>query len=303
MKLKTEAISKNEFNQYLQNHSDFGFELRILHDLKKRGFHAEHGGHYDDPVTQKSREFDIRTISEYGNDMRVCLAIECKNIKPHFPLLVSTTPREQFESFISFISDSEFNKSPPDDSLLGQTKNMARIFEKTTQPCRHTMCELYKEGDFVGRSTAQIGKNSQGEIVSNDSEIYEKWGQAISSIKKVIEWLPRRDDGTLRNAPEILGCALPFVVVPDGMLWMVEYSEHGEVIKEPKQTDRIPCICGKKYEFGSTSSWHYRISHLEFVTQTGLLNFIDTYMKDEETVNKTFFASIDRLRDYGKSRG
>lgn len=271
--------------------------LQILKEIKKRGLHAEHGGHYDDPVTQKSREFDIRTISEYGNDMRVVLAVECKNIKPHFPLIISATPREQFESYLSFISDSEFNKLRPEKDLMGYA-NISSALERTTQPCRYAICDLYPVGGMVGRSTAQVGKNLQGEIVANDAEIYEKWGQAVSSIKKAIEWLPRRDDGTISDAIEILGCALPFVVVPDGMLWIAEYSKNGDVVTGPKQVDRISCICGKKYEFGSPFGWHYRISHIEFVTKTGLLNFIDTYMKDAETVNKTFFASKNRLNDY-----
>ena len=150
----------------------------------------------------------------------------------------------------------------------------------------------------MGRSTAQVGRNSQGDIVANDAEIYEKWGQAIASLHKVIDWLPRRDDGENGAAAELLGVALPFVVVPDGMLWLAEYSEHGEMTSGPKQVDRIPCVCGKKYEYGSPYSWHYQISHLEFVTRKGLLNFIDTFMKDDRTVNSTFFASKARLDDY-----
>jgi hypothetical protein len=299
MKIKTDIITDADLEAYLKTQSDFGFELQILKDLKERGFHTEHGGHYDDPVTMKSREFDIRAVSEHGADMRIGLAIECKNIKPHFPLIVSATPREGFESYVSFISDSKFNKSRPVEDIVGRL-DVRAITDLTTQPCSHTMCDIYPVGGMVGRSTAQVGRNSQGDFVANDSEIYEKWGQAISSLHKVINWLTRRDVGDNGSAVELLGAALPFVVVPDGMLWLAEYSEDGTLVSGPNQVDRIFCVCGKKYSYGSPFKWDYQISHLEFVTQRGLLEFIEAFLKDDKTVNSTFFASKMRLDDYRK---
>ena len=91
-KLKNEPIVKSDMLEYLTSYSDFSFELTVLKMLRELELECEHGGHYEDPVTNKSREFDIRaikTIEQY----RVRLAIECKNIRENFPILISCVPR------------------------------------------------------------------------------------------------------------------------------------------------------------------------------------------------------------------
>jgi hypothetical protein len=65
---------------------------------------CEHGGVYEDPVTEKARQFDIRGLLELGQINRVRLAVECKNIRENFPLVVLTVPRSVDESYHEFIS-------------------------------------------------------------------------------------------------------------------------------------------------------------------------------------------------------
>ena len=82
-KLKNDAISEIDLIEYLDSSSDFSFELSVLKMLRESNIGCEYGGLYEDPVTGKSREFDIRatkTISNY----RVRLAVECKNIRDIF---------------------------------------------------------------------------------------------------------------------------------------------------------------------------------------------------------------------------
>ncbi|MEO0928985.1 MAG: hypothetical protein AAFY63_24400, partial [Cyanobacteria bacterium J06643_13] len=54
------AISAEEINQWLDSQSDFSLEMRVFSHLLSLDFHAEHGGTYSDPVTDKPRQFDIR---------------------------------------------------------------------------------------------------------------------------------------------------------------------------------------------------------------------------------------------------
>jgi hypothetical protein len=96
-KLKNDKILAKDLSEYLNSYSDFSFELAVLKMLRASDIDCEHGGHYEDPVTNKSREFDIRaikTIQQY----RVRMAIECKNIRENFPILISCIPRHEQES-------------------------------------------------------------------------------------------------------------------------------------------------------------------------------------------------------------
>src|SRR5689334_4191337 len=97
-RLRDDSIEEADLRAYLQGYSDFSFELRTLHMLRGLGLSCEHGGLYKDPVTGKTREFDIRaaaTAAQY----RVRMAIECKNLRANFPMMISCVPRHQDESY------------------------------------------------------------------------------------------------------------------------------------------------------------------------------------------------------------
>jgi len=64
-KLKTDSIKKDDLVEYLDSCSDFSFELSVLKMLRESDVDCEHGGLYEDPVTGKSREFDIRAIKQF----------------------------------------------------------------------------------------------------------------------------------------------------------------------------------------------------------------------------------------------
>lgn len=97
-KLKNNQISLTDLLEYLNSYSDFSFELAVLKMLRENEVECEHGGHYQDPVTNKSREFDIRAIKTIEH-FRVRMAIECKNIRENFPILISCIPRHTQESY------------------------------------------------------------------------------------------------------------------------------------------------------------------------------------------------------------
>lgn len=63
-RLKSDPITKADLDEYLENYSDFSFEVRILNTLIDLGFSCEHRGSYTDPATKKLREFDIRATKE-----------------------------------------------------------------------------------------------------------------------------------------------------------------------------------------------------------------------------------------------
>ena len=272
-KLKNEPIVKLDMLEYLTSYSDFSFELTVLKMLRELELECEHGGHYEDPVTNKSREFDIRaikTIEKY----RVRLAIECKNIRENFPILISCVPRHEQESYhqIALVSESIQDSSKPFMSHQPRAKTLSIKNEYS----------LYKPLDPVGKSTAQVGRGMDDIITANDNELYEKWGQCLSSVNDLVErvyW-----DGDEKDPLDAyLSTVFPFVVVPNRRLWMVSYDENGNRISDPIPTDRCSCFINKDYKMGthlaSTRMW---MSHVEIVTFDGMRSFVDKYLTTKD---------------------
>lgn len=279
-KLKTDPIVQSDLLEYLSAYSDFSFELAVLKMLRECGLECEHGGHYEDPVTNKSREFDIRarkTINQY----RIRMAIECKNIRDNFPILISCVPRHEQESYhqIALVSEPQ---SDPTMIALSIHQSRARTLSIRDQ---HS---LYKVLEPVGKSTVQVGRGTDNTISANDSELYEKWGQCLSSVKELIDsvyW----DGGRKDQEKAYQSAVFPFVVVPNGRLWIVSYDEDGNRISDPTPTDRCSCFIDKDYEMGTQlAKARMWLSHVEIVTYDGMRSFVENYVTTEEGMASVF---------------
>lgn len=277
-KLKPDAISKTDLLEYLGSHSDFSFELAVLKMLREHEIDCEHGGHYEDPVTNKSREFDIRATKTL-NQQTVRMPIECKNIKENFPILISCVPRQVDEQYHQIASLSEPDKG---SSLVGIRNPQSRA---KTLSIRNEH-SLYKANEPVGKSTVQVGRAVDNSLSSNDSELYEKWGQCLSSANDLVErvyWDGRKEK------ERHLSAVIPFVVVPNNRLWSVIYDEDGACTDEPEPIDRVSCFINKDYQMGSKlATTTMRLSHVEIVTVDGLKAFIKAYLSDESGMEKVF---------------
>src|SRR4051812_46650875 len=106
-KTSQKEITAADLTNYLDSESDFAFEIRAIKELQKAG-EVLHGGTYMDTITGKPRQFDIRvTISKDRCVIR--LAVECKNLKKTFPLLVSCLPRSDDEAFQYIAASVDLN--------------------------------------------------------------------------------------------------------------------------------------------------------------------------------------------------
>lgn len=277
-KLKPEKVTPNDLLEYLESQSDFSFELRVLKMLRENGVHCEHGGHYEDPVTKKSREFDIRAVKTISQK-RVRMAIECKNIREHFPILVSCVPRHKSESYHQIVHSSISSNS----SLSAIDRHRHSRAKSLSIRDGYT---LYKEGEPVGKSTVQVGRQHNNSITANDSELFEKWGQCLSSADDLVGltyWDGFDENESFKSA------LIPFVVVPDGCLWMVNYNEDGQRISEPMQTERCSCFIDKNFVMKAGIDNEYLwLSHLEIITFNGMLSFVREYLNSEEGMKKIF---------------
>ena len=282
VKLKSDPILSSDLIEYLDSHSDFSFEIETLKELIQRGFTCEHGGTYTDPTTQKPREYDIRATRQIkGRILR--LAVECKNLRPNFPLLISCLPRRPEEAFHELVVSVDSRTAILDN--LYKTKRLrpqtaAMISSHHSYQLRNSE-SLYTVDEFVGKSCDQVGRleGKNAEINSGDSGIYDKWSQALSSAHDLVSLI--FSDGS-RIGKQAESLVFPLVVVPNDRLWRVKYDASGIRISNPELVNRCPFFVNRKYLYQSPSGEkRFVASHLEFVTLNGLLEFSD-YLCSED---------------------
>ncbi|NJS38746.1 MAG: hypothetical protein HC783_06720 [Rhodobacteraceae bacterium] len=276
MRLRSDPIEEDVLEEYLGSASDFEFELRILRILTDLGIHCQHGGQYQDPETKKFREFDIRFRHTLA-PVTVVAALECKAVSKHFPLLVSTVPRSDHEAYIEAYVFRK-RKSP----AWGETFITNLNQNVTARRLKSAM--IYPAGMPVGKSTAQVGRrdNSDGELLVNDKEFFEKWLQAVQSLDDLVEQIASQDYLEKRSSSDFnIAFPLPIVVVPNGCLWQADFQVDGRRTGKPYRTDRVPIYIGRIYNHNFPHS-SLRVSHLEVMTEDGITSFVASYLKDPD---------------------
>jgi hypothetical protein len=289
-KLKGDPVKERDLLDYLNSYSDFSFELRVLKMLRDNGLDCEHGGLYTDPVTGKSREFDIRAAKTL-KVFRVRLAVECKNIRANFPVLISCVPRHPSESYheIAWLSEPKrVNLRPP------AMQSRAKVLRLTDN------YSIYKSGNFVGKSIAQVGRLHDDTILANDNELFDKWSQALSSaddLSSRMYW-----DGNDEIDKQLFSTVVPIVIVPDGILWSVHYDTDGNMSSGPSQVTRCPCFIDKTYKINTIPPVWFDISHIEIMTYSGLHEFVTSVIDNEEHVTAGLFPPDGLIEAVERSR-
>lgn len=249
----TDIITKEHLEEFIATQDDFALELYVYDLARRAGFNPTHAGSYVDPSTGKARQFDVQASRACGENFHIHFAIECKALRPSFPLLVSQIPRIRAESFLHIMSSR------------GSGKDGMSIY-----PQIHILTDgasLYPLSEFVGKALSQVGFNGEGKLHSKDSEVFEKWGQAIASSNQLIKRaasLNRSMQKPLQNS-----AVLPVLVVPDGTLWVVNYSGLGDRT-EPAQAQEAKYFIGSTQTIDEGQSVTFILSHLHIVTKTGL---------------------------------
>jgi hypothetical protein len=275
-RLREKPIEAVDMETYLAGYSDFTFELKTLKLVTELGLTCEHGGLYEDPVTKKSRQFDIRAEARAEN-IAVRLAIECKNVRDNFPLLVSCVPRIEAESY--------------HDVALIQRRSVATLSTTALTPRGEVIRlegerSIYQVGAPVGKTLAQVGLTDEKTpaIFASDADVFDKWSQALASAEELVSrsyWQKFEQRGCLCGI-------LAIVVVPDSRLWRVLYDDNGGVKEQPHLVDRCSLFVGRTYSMEKISGPSYDISHMEIVTLTGLRNIL-TNIVDTNLRASNFF--------------
>lgn len=275
-KLLHDPITLTDIEEYLANYADFTFELRVLKELTGLNLQCQHGGTYDDPVTGKSREFDIRALSirtcPYKSQrtlIRLHLSVECKNLRDNFPLVLHCLKRKKNESYNELIYTSDPEKRY-------ESVSVGPALESNVKSIRAVKLTLYPEGEYVAKSADQIGRRSDRTIIANDGSVFEKISQAINSSRDLIS---AANDLEADEKTEFLTFVCPVLVVPDSTLWQVRYSDDGARTGPPEPVKHVTYFIGKEWSVGSNlQRLSYSISHLEILTFSEINNFVTEYL-------------------------
>ncbi len=262
-----QEIGKTDLLEYLHGYSDFSFELEVLNLLSSCRVPCRHGGSYEDPVTSKPRQYDLRARVRRSDRRCIRLAIECKRLNTAFPLLVSCVPRSESESYhqVSCGYIREAKSGFMHASVLDTGLRLRSI--------TITRSGVYPVGGIVGKACAQVGRDKEGSIRHTDAEVYDRWAQAISSARDLVD----EAYSELHRTRECsLSVVLPLLVVPDDTLWLAEYSPDGQLYREPCKSEHCSLFVDRSYSSSCPIGGdEYRISHLEIRTITGLRSFLD----------------------------
>ncbi|MGF6292508.1 hypothetical protein QFZ98_004369 [Paraburkholderia youngii] len=258
-KLSDSPIEASDISEYLNTRDDFALELRSLQKAYEAGFSASHGGTYDDPVTGKSRQYDLRASISKSNDV-IRLAIECKSLQKNFPLVISRIPRTQNESF--------FERLDGRPNYLPQALQIPRVRETS----------LYPVGEGVGKSTVQIGRlPAPGNGWSaSDAETHDKWSQAIASAYDMARSIAKQLSAQVKT--HLKNAILPVLVVSNETLWVVDYDATGGVSVGPQRVHETQLYVGR----GNKLNGHdFAISHLHICTEEGLRQLLLRISSDD----------------------
>lgn len=290
--LKQDPINKDDIKDYLAKYSDFAFEIKTLSLLTSIECKCKHAGTYHDPITNKIREYDIRAqISKKissGLTFNLLLAIECKNMKENYPLLVHCMPRAKHEAMEEMV----FCYHNEVEELLSAKDNEYFYFA-TTIPFSRGL-SLYTKDDPVGKSCDQIGRSSGNDIVGSDSNVFEKISQALNSSDDLIKEAASFNSFTKYSVSIIK----PVLVVPDKSLWQIIYDSKGNIKTDPKQVEYVPYYCGKSWPYAESDGklHEYTLSHLDIVTSSYLSDHIKSVLKFE---NEDLFEHLQRQQKAG----
>lgn len=245
-RLSNDPITATDLDQYLSTQDSFALELRVLRHAIALQYQAEHGGSYVDPSSSKHRQFDLRATKQRGVNA-IALAIECKSLQANYPLLVSRIPRAANESYqrYAFLNSVGFSIFP----AIAESGHDRSI---------------YRPAEMVGKSLAQVGKVANGGWTDSDSDVYEKWSQALNSSIELYKV------GLQHRVDLIYTAVIPCLVVSDGTLWTVDYQFDGAVARGPAQVDEATLFVGRTFSVKEPIVSEVKISHLHIFTESGI---------------------------------
>lgn len=292
-------ISPAEIRELVEEGDDFGHEMRVGRVMRGyRGSQLAHGGTYSDPVTTKTRQFDYRWRLASGTTV-LHLPVECKNLHPGAPLIIcgcKRTPRESFHDIVE--SRAGRFHLPPAGHTVVETRHSGIIRRITMES------SIYQPDSFVGKNLLRLKPVASGGqktttrrryTIAKDTEIYDEWSQALTSAHDLVR--DACDRARPDTTPHVYTAILPIVVVPDNVLWQLEYDINGAVTNDPELVNGCEFYVSNDVPLDKTvvdSLQSFTMSHVHFLTLKGFASFLLTITDDQEWRERLFHDSALR---------
>jgi len=262
-KLKTDAITIKDVAEYSKDSADFSFELKVAHAAKEYGMILTHSGIYRDPITNSAREYDIRgEIDAIGTNLKIrnLFAIECKNIRANFPLVVHCAKREFARAYQNVVFTPSLENQP----------NLT-FLRPNQQIALRDRQGFYLANNSFGLSIDQVGRAKHGDsIVNNDEFTYSRVSQAINSSYDLIH------SAVVDTGPQdTLSFIYPVVVIPDDRLFVIDYDSSFEPLT-PTKKDMISLYSGHTWNIMHNTSVDFILSHIDIVTISHLHKYLES---------------------------
>lgn len=280
------TLTSEDLHEFVESQDDFGLELSIYSAARNLGYEAMHGGTYVDHLTKKRRQFDVQAsvLIDSTTDpcvltpFQVFLAIECKCLRPTYPLLVSRIPRLAAESFHDRIVAPGTRQE--EHYSTGTSIRYGHATVESVQGVK----SLYAPNAYVGKSTSQVSKSLQPakkgseprvEYKGSDSDVHDKWTQALGSAGQIVQSIASTG---LPPEADLRCIVLPVLVVSNETLWAADYSESGSLQGTPTLVDEVELFVGERYQMPNSQA--FAISHLHIMTKDGVLRFMEKIARD-----------------------
>jgi hypothetical protein len=301
------AISTSDIQKIVNTEDDFGHEMRVGATIKAiPSFSVEHGGTYIDRVTGKPRQFDYRcsltketnaftlqipangstgteAFAPFHAATRLVLAVECKNLNASFPLVVCGTVRQKGETFQDLVVS------------IGRSAMLPRGGAGTPGPgslvyraaCKQS---FYAQGGFVGKNLLRLkpdNSRSAVAVAGPDSDIYDKWAQAISSAVEMAD----AAQNCARDQQLVWSAVIPVVVLSDDSLWKVAYDGDGKA-SNVEQVDHCEYYVGHRI---TSIPGTFMFSHIHFFTLSAFGSFLSKMAVNENAWDILFNPGLLRF--------
>lgn len=274
-------VLPSDIRSVITREDDFGHEMRVGAAIRScPAIQMQHGGTYTDSITQKPRQFDYRCWLR-KEAASVSLAVECKNLSPRVPLIVCGTGRRDNEAFHDLIESRNGRFTRRSAIIVGSSSVTRRAAGADA---------FYSPKSFVGKSLVRIQTDKKPMARAQDSDVYDKWAQALSSAVGLAE--SACHSAKASSVARFFTAVLPVVVVPDELLWRVVYDDSGGVSTDPAQVNECELFVGREIEVGGekrTPLFHqFTFSHVHFFTLAAFASFLSKMALNEHAWTRLF---------------
>lgn len=128
-------------------------------------------------------------------------------------------------------------------------------------------------------------------VRQSDTDVYDKWAQALSSAFEPAE--SSCFAAEKHSVKHFFTALLPVVVLPDGVLWTATYNDDGNILADPTQTKECTLFVGREINVLETKQpifyQTFTFSHVHFFTLSGFESFLSRMAVNDLSWDRLFY--------------